>query len=83
MLKGSLHVMLMLAGGKMQDQSGLQNLAKIHDRDHRNIPPPYYDLWLESIIWAVERSDPEFDDNLDQAWRAAMQPGIEFMRSKY
>ena len=61
----------------------LQQLAEIHSRSQHDIKPVLYDLWLESLITAVARHDPDFDDDVSLAWRIALAPGICFMRFSY
>jgi len=61
----------------------LQQVAISHDRDHRDIPPALYDLWLESLIDTVSVFDEQFDDDVELAWRLVMTPGIVFMTFHY
>ena len=83
MLKGSLHIMLLYAAGKLSDQGSLKQLAELHDHQHRDIKPALYTLWLNSMVAAVKESDPDFSAELETAWHHTMQPGIEFMTSFY
>ncbi|MFT6905519.1 MAG: hypothetical protein ACJAS1_002175 [Oleiphilaceae bacterium] len=39
-----------------------------------------YDIWLDSLISTVEEFDPEFDNDIDQAWREVLAPGIAFIK---
>lgn len=61
----------------------LQRLAEIHSRTERNIPPDFYDLWLDSLIEAISRYDDQFDDRVNASWRIALAPGITFMKFAY
>lgn len=61
----------------------LQQLAEIHSRRQQGISPALYDLWLDSLVTAVSRYDPEFNDDVALAWRIALAPGISFMRFSY
>lgn len=58
-------------------------LAKIHSRAGKNIPPALYDVWLDSLIETVQEYDPEFDDDIELAWRIALSPGITYMKYMY
>jgi hemoglobin-like flavoprotein len=59
----------------------LDFIAKLHGKDNLNIPSEYFDTWLDSLIETVRIKDPDFDENVDRAWRTIMAPGIEYMKS--
>ncbi|MEM1114167.1 MAG: globin [Pseudomonadota bacterium] len=61
----------------------LQKLAEIHSRGAHDIPPAYYDIWLNSLVTALSRHDPEFNEAVELAWRIALAPGITYMRFAY
>ena len=48
-----------------------------------DIKPELYDLWLDRLVQAVGEFDPMFDPEIEAAWRRLLQPGIEFMKSRY
>ncbi len=83
MLKGSLQIMLLYADGRLSDDGGMRQLAKVHDRDHREVKPELYSFWLNCMIETVRQSDPQFSAELENSWRAVMQPGIDYMISHY
>jgi len=82
LLKTSLYIM-MLASGESERSVHLERLAKLHSRAELDIQPELYDLWLDRLVQAVKEFDPMFDPETDIAWRRALQPGIEFMKSRY
>ena len=45
--------------------------------------PELYDFWLDSLLRSAREFDPQFNSEIDQAWRQMLQPGIEYMRSRY
>ena len=61
----------------------LTQLAEIHSRRGHSISPAFYDLWLDSLVTALGRHDPGFDNDVELAWRIALAPGICFMRFAY
>ena len=61
----------------------LQQLAELHSRRQHDVPPEFYDLWLDSLVAAVSNQDPQFNDEVELAWRLALAPGICFMRFSY
>jgi hemoglobin-like flavoprotein len=74
---------LLLSYAKNPDPMLLDRLAARHSAAGLDVPPPMYDLFLESLVTTVRESDPRFDESIEAAWRAAMQPGVEFMRARY
>jgi len=82
MLKTSLYIM-MLAGGGSERTVHLERLAKRHSKAELDIKPELYDLWLDRLVQAVREFDPMFDPEIEAAWRRALRPGIEFMKSRY
>jgi len=82
LLKTSLYIM-MLASGESERIVHLKRLAKLHSRAELDIKPELYDLWLDRLVQAVKEFDPLFDAETESAWRRMLQPGIEFMKSRY
>ena len=82
MLKTSLYIMMSASGGSERTVH-LQRLAKLHSRAELDIKPELYDLWLDRLVQAVKEFDPMFDPETETAWRRMLQPGIEFMKSRY
>lgn len=82
MLKTSLYVM-MLAGSRSERIAHLETLARRHSRAELDIGPELYDLWLDRLLRAVGEADPRFDQEVERAWQRVLQPGIDFMKSRY
>jgi hemoglobin-like flavoprotein len=82
MLKTSLYIM-MLSGGESEQVAHLERLATLHNRAGLDIKPELYDLWLDRLIQAVGEFDPKFDAATETAWRRVLQPGIDYMKSRY
>jgi hemoglobin-like flavoprotein len=68
---------------KPEDNPYLVTLARIHGVRGREISSELYDVWLDSLVAAVEEHDPEFVPYVALAWRVVMAPGIAFMRFFY
>jgi hemoglobin-like flavoprotein len=58
----------------------LEQVAHRHGAAHINIPSHLYDTWLECLIESVRTFDPDFDDNVELAWRLVLGHGITYMR---
>ena len=82
LLRTSLYIM-MLASNESERIAHLERLAKLHSRAKLDIKPELYDLWLDRLVQAVKEFDPLFDLEIETAWRRVLQPGIEFMKSRY
>jgi len=63
--------------------SQMSEIARTHDRKHRDIRPELYELWLDCLVKAVLEHDPEASPEIELAWRTVLAPGIEYMRSAY
>ena len=82
-LKASLYCLMMASGGNTDSLSQLQEIATLHDRDHLNIRPELYELWLNCLLEAVWEFDDHFDPETEQAWRNVLGFGIDYMKSRY
>lgn len=83
-LSDSLFLMLSAAGtsgGFAHAQ--LSQLARKHDRNHLDIKPEWYQLWLDCLMQAAEESDPEFSPEVEAAWRASLEGGLELLSAAY
>ena len=82
-LRLSLRMMALASAGGDAADLYLEYIARRHDRHHLNIEPEFYDLWLEALIDTVRDCDPEFDAEVEQAWRGVMRYGIDYMVAHY
>jgi len=57
--------------------------AVLHDRDHHDVRPEHYALWLESLVATARASDPKFDLGVEQAWRMVLGHVIAYMSRRY
>lgn len=65
------------------DPTVLDRVADRHNRKNLNIKPHQYVLWLECMVAAVHQTDPKFSRDVAEAWRVTMQPGIDYLISRY
>jgi hemoglobin-like flavoprotein len=61
----------------------MRKIAISHNKQHYNIKPELYDLWLDCMVLTVQKFDPVFDDDVELAWRLAFAPGITYMKFMY
>lgn len=81
LLRSGLLWMIMRARG-MSDTK-LKDLGTSHNRNGYNIPPQWYDNWLEALLKTVAMHDQDYSLQLREQWRGVMLPGIEVIRSRY
>lgn len=68
---------LLYAMGSPKSAERLDALLLKHGPENLNVRPDLYPFWVESLVSAVSRHDPEFNSELDQAWRQTVKSGIE------
>ncbi len=79
----SLHMILLSSSGADAADVYLDFIAERHNRGNLDIKPKLYSLWLAALLNAVRESDPEYDSEIENAWRLTMQDGIDYMIGKY
>lgn len=82
MLKKSFYSLLIFYGSN-QAEDYLDKIAIAHDKNHLDIKPELYDLWLDTLILTLTSYDPSFNNNVELAWRLVFAPGITYMKFKY
>lgn len=82
MLKKSFYSLVSFYASSAADDV-LRNIAHAHSARELDIKPPLYDLWLDSLIDTVRVCDPDFNDDVELAWRLVMSPGITYMKFKH
>ncbi len=79
MLHDSLHHMLDFFKSA-ETGPHMESIAQIHGPRHRAISDEMYDLWLAALMETLQEFDPEFDDDVELAWRLVLSPGITYMK---
>ena len=78
-LRASLYVMVAASARKQAELSTLSELAQRH-RTLR-IKPVHYDLWMQSLLFAVEQVNGRFDAEVARVWSDAFRSGIRYMKA--
>lgn len=82
-LRASLHLLLIAAEDERKGPDRyLRDIAASHGKAHLDITAELYDLWLDSLLDAARECDPEFNDEVENAWERVMMVGIHYMISK-
>lgn len=58
-------------------------IAESHSASGYDVAPELYDLWLDAIVDTVREQDPQFEADVELAWRLALSPGILLMKHYY
>ena len=85
MLEDSLYVVAVAAQGEEGSpaRNALPWLAERHSRRDLDIRPALYDLWIDCLIETARAHDPEFDPEIEAAWRETLTLGANYMRERY
>lgn len=62
---------------------GMERIAEVHSRRGRNIPERMYEVWLDSLMKTLEEFDPGYNQEVEDAWREVLAPGISYMKGQY
>lgn len=74
---------LLLSYARNPDDALLERIAARHSAQGIDVAPHMYDYFVSSLLAAARDHDPRFDDETEAAWREALEPGLDFMRSRY
>jgi hemoglobin-like flavoprotein len=74
---------LLLSYAKKPDPVLLERIAARHSAGGADVKPEMYGFFMEALLHAVRESDPKCDGEIEEAWREAMRPGVEFMQARY
>src|SRR5690606_21216123 len=61
----------------------LQALAESHSRHPLDITPPPSTYWINALLDAIRRHDPEMDEAGIRAWDRVLSKGVEVIRGGY
>jgi len=61
----------------------IEKIRMSHSREHLNVDPALYNLWLDSLMKTVAEKDQEFDPELEQQWRRVLQVTLNYIAEGY
>ncbi|MCA9041963.1 MAG: hypothetical protein KDA65_16535 [Planctomycetaceae bacterium] len=82
-LKNGISNLLSFAQGKTTGKMAIERLAESHDRNHINIEPEHYNLWINSLLETLREHDAQWENELEQHWVDTLRVGIDYMISRY
>ncbi len=81
--RGITNVILYASGYELATPV-IESMAKVHSRKGRApIRPDLHPYWVNSLMKAVQESDPQYDEALEARWRSAIAPTIDLFVKQY
>lgn len=81
LLRAGILNLVMFARG-MPDTK-LRALGKSHSREHLDIRPELYDLWLAALLKTISQHDRQLEQQDIEAWRTVLNKGIDVIKAHY
>jgi len=79
LLSQAVNMVILFPQGNKIARNALSRIRESHNRDGLDIKPTYYQFWIDSLITALSEHDPDFNDELDLAWRTVVREAIDFI----
>lgn len=83
LLKHSVLLAIMFVEGISDGNSGIKRIRESHGKSRMNIPPMLYPYWKASFIQAISESDPEYTEQIRDAWDSVLQETIDYIIEGY
>jgi hemoglobin-like flavoprotein len=83
LLEHGITLAILYASGHVMGQQGLERIRKSHSKTNLDVKPELYPFWEKSLIQAVSELDPEFNDEIKQAWDEVMDKAINYITDGY
>lgn len=79
MMRNSLYGIISVSEANWQSDQMLTDIAQKHQ--NLDIKPEHYTLWETSLLSTVAQCDPEYNEEIREAWKHILRRGVEFMMS--
>ncbi len=83
LIKASVSMMIRLGTGDSKAQDAIEKVGTTHSKSQLDIEPKLYNLWLEALVETAPKHDPDWNKELETAWKESMQNGIKIITGKY
>ncbi len=83
LLSQAVNMVILFPQGNKIATNAIKRIRESHHRDGLDIKPEYYSFWVDSLVMALAEHDPEFDNELEQAWRKVVQNAIDYIVEGY
>lgn len=78
--EGLLWMVMFTRGGSAKR---INEFAKSHSRNGFDIHPNFYIHWVDALMEAIKKHDPQYTEQLEAEWREALEPGIKVMQDAW
>ncbi|VAW74255.1 hypothetical protein MNBD_GAMMA12-3506 [hydrothermal vent metagenome] len=75
--------LLFIDGNHSISLNVLEKIRKTHSRNELNIKPELYVFWIDSLIETIKIKDEQFNNELENKWRIALQKAVDFIVDGY
>ena len=82
-LREGITFLVMASGGSRFAIKELEKLGILHDKDHLNIAPSMYSIWVDAFLSTLEEYDYEFNEKLGEEWRTTLEESLTVMKEAY
>jgi hemoglobin-like flavoprotein len=83
LLMQGINLSIMFAEGNPLGKHGIDRIRHTHSKSELDIHPEYYQLWLDSLLKAVNEFDQQIDEESNQQWRDMLQITIDYITDGY
>lgn len=83
MLRRSLELCAGVTAGDPESMREINQRAATHDREHLDIEPRFYDVWLKTIIFTAREHDEQWNEATELAWQSILGHVVKYMVRKY
>jgi len=83
LLRQGINCFIMYSEGVYAGGFCLNEITISHNRKHYNIHPKAYIYWKNSLLLALEKLDPQFDEEIYNLWVEVIDKGVDFITSGY
>ncbi len=83
MLLRSLRISADATNGRPEALIEISDRAISHNREHLDIQPELYELWLDNLILTAEEFDEQWNEKIEHAWRTILGFVVKRMTAAY
>jgi hemoglobin-like flavoprotein len=83
MLRRSLLLCAEATAGRTEALREVNERATTHDRDHLNIEPQLYAVWIDTLIATASDFDLQWNADVEAAWRKILGHVVQQMIRRY
>lgn len=83
LLRTGVAMLLSHVEGKSVGTVTLNRLGKSHSKKNLDIHPNLYQLWIDSLVKAIQECDPKCTPELERGWQKVCSVGVDYIAAQY